>query len=276
MGRFPSGRRNPENPGVILFSSGQAPIKKQFNLTIPPVPPATYDAIASRITTLQPWLEQKTKFDKARQKAQLSRENLIVARERLRELQERRELARKLRQTDTINAMKLVDQSTQRSFEEEMKERENQWSTRREQIEREIEEDLERVRLELEAEAALEEMEDGEEADDSPPPKRFKLDRDIEPYHRVSLDEEEKEEGEESESADEEAILRGDSAVEHEKEVDESKLSFFKKKAFDTFQKKADELTGMKVNMSWLLKTIIQKENERKKKDDELKEKENS
>ncbi|KAI2494309.1 hypothetical protein MHU86_20204 [Fragilaria crotonensis] len=276
MGRFPSGRRNPENPGVILFSSGQAPTKKQFNLTIPPVPPETYDAIASRITTLQPWLEQKAKLDKAQQKAQLSRENLVLAQERLRQLQERREQARKLRQTDTLNAMRLVDQSTQQSFEEEMKEKENEWNKRREQIELEIEEDLKRVRTELEAEAASEEMEDSEEAEDSPPAKRFKLDRDVEPSHRVSLDDEEKEEGEESESADEEAILRRESAVENDKDEDESKLSFAKKKAFDTFQKKADELTGMKVNMSWLLKTIIQKENERKKKDDELKEKENS
>jgi hypothetical protein len=36
-------------------------------------------------------------------------------------------------------------------------------------------------------------------------------------------------------------------------------------------QKKADELSGMKVNMSWLLKTIIQKENEQKKKCEDLK-----
>ena len=265
MGRFPSGRRNPENSGVLLFSSGQTPVKKQFNLTIPPVPPAIYDAIASRITTFQPWLEQKTQLEKARQKAQLSHDNLVLAQERLRQLRERREQARKLRQTETLNAMRQVEQSTQRIFEEEMKENENQWNKRREEIERKIEEDLKRVLAELETEVASGEMEEGEEAEDLPPQKRLKPDDDIKQPPRVSLDDEEKEEGEESESADEETKLKCESAAEHDKEDIESKLSVVKQKAFDTFQKKADELAGMKVNMSWLLKTIIQKENERKK-----------
>ena len=265
MGRFPSGRRNPDNPGVILYSSGQAPVKKQFNLTIPPVPPATYDAIVSRITTFQPWLDQKSQLEKARQKSQLSHDNLVIAQERLRQLQERREQARKLRQTDTLNAMKQVEQATQQSFDEEMREKEKHWYKRREELEQQIEEDLKRVRSELEAEAASGDVRDGEEGEDLPPHKRLKSDSDIEQPHRVSLDDEEKEEGEESESTDEETKLKCESAGEHCKEEVESKLSFVKQKAFDTFQKKAEELAGMKVNMSWLLKTIIQNENERKK-----------
>ena len=109
-------------------------------------------------------------------------------------------------------------------------------------------------------------MRDGEEGEDLLPYKRLKSDSDIEQSHRVSLvDDEEKEEGEESESANEETKLKCESAGEHGKEEVESKLSFVQQKALDTFQKKAEELAGMKVNMSWLLKTIIQNENERKK-----------
>ena len=81
----------------------------------------------SRITTFQPWLDQKTQLEKARQKSQLSHDNLVIAQERLRQLQEIREQVRKLRQTDTLNAMKQVEQATQQSFDEEMREKENQW-----------------------------------------------------------------------------------------------------------------------------------------------------
>jgi hypothetical protein len=272
MGRFPSGRRSGDNPGVLLFASGQAPMKKQFNLTIPPVPSATYEAIVSRITTFQPWLEQKAQLDKAQQKAQLAHDNLVLAQERLSELQARREQARKLRQVETSKALKEIEQSMHQDFEEEMKRKQKQFELERDELEREIVEELKHARTEMEMEKDAGEEGTHEHNEIETSQKRAKLEDDTEKPHRVCLEDDEQEEGEESDAPGEKATLddKGRINGQEKEQHDESKLSYLKKQEFEAFQKRADELTGIKINMSWLLKTIIQKENEQKKKNNEL------
>ena len=245
-------------------------MKKQFTMTIPPVPSATYEAIVSRITTFQPWLEQKAQLDKAQQKAQVAHDNLVLAQARLAELQGRRDQSRKLRQAETSKALKEVEQSIQEGFEEEMKQKQKQFEHERDELEREIEEELQRARTEMETKTWPEETEEHEDVEG--PQKRAKLEDDSEKPHRVSLEDDGKEDCEESDDADEKSTSAHDS----QEQEDESKLSFVKKQEFEAFQKRADELAGMKISMSWLLKTIIQKENEQKKKNDELQEKGNT
>ena len=276
MGRFPSGRRGGEIPGVLLFSSGQAPTKKLFNLTIPPVPPETYDAIASRIATFQPWLGKKAQLDKAQQKSQIYHENLLLAQDKLKELEEQREHVQEVRQTETQEALKELEESIQLDFDDELNDKENQWENEREELEKEIEEDLKRARSEMKLKQTK--TEEGEQSEE-PPQKRNKLEDDSEQPPRVSLDDDLEEHSEEPHTAPVAAAAAEETKsdlvahVEAEEDEGESKLSFTKKQEVETFQKKADELAGMKINMSWLLKTIIKTENERKKKNDELKEK---
>jgi hypothetical protein len=86
---------------------------------------------------------------------------------------------------------------------------------------------------------------------------------------RVSVDDETIRSTEEMDELEKAASDQADSGLESAGKP--LKLSDAKKQELEACQKKADELSGMKVSMSWLLKTIIQKENEQKKKSEDLK-----
>lgn len=220
--RFPNSRRGGETAGG-LFSSGKAPTKKSFSLTIPPVPPETYQAIASRITKCQPWLGQKAQLDKAQQSAQVCQENLQVVQEELKELEDQREQAlrdvREARQAETQEALKKLEKSIQQEFEESLKMKEEQWEKERLQMEKRIEEEL------LEMKKAIRTKQSEDVMSGEPPQKRSKSES------TVKSEDQRRDEGAsmniEATKASEETGNDG------KEEEDETKLSFAKKQEYE-------------------------------------------
>jgi hypothetical protein len=260
MGRYPSGRRNVECRGFQTLSSSQPSKKRHYNLLIPPVPEEIYGAIAAQVSK-DAQRHQRVKLERAQQKSLLVQENLDLLQKRVKELQDRREYSRKLKQAETIKAVKQAEKEIQATLESELIEREHQWDLERKEIEREIEVELEDIKSNLESQAivTVDDQQSNALENDEPRSKEETLN-----IPRVSLDDETTRLADKIEESEEVVDEQSNSTLEQVEMP--LKLSDAKKQELEECQKKADELSGMKVNMSWLLKTIIQKENEQKKK----------
>jgi len=249
MPRLPVGRRTGDNPGELLFTNAQAPMKKHFTLAIPPVPTETYNAIASRVATYQPWLGQKSQVDKAHQRAQAFHENLLDAQETLKDLEEQREQAvrdvQEVRQSEIQYALQGIERSIQEEYVEDIKEKEKQWEKEEKDMEEEIDEELARLRADLEKQhqQKLLDEDDVDKADEYPA-KRAKLALSNEVGGSVL---------ENSESSPDASQEEAKLDEPQEKAADENKLSFAKKQEVKALQKKADDLVSLKSDMLWLI-----------------------
>jgi hypothetical protein len=263
MGRYPSGRRNVECRGFQTLSSSQPSKKRHYNLLIPPVPEEIYGAIAAQVSK-DAQRNQRAKLERAQQKSLLVQENLDLLQKRVKELQDRREYSRKLKQAETIKAVKQAEQEIQATLESELIEQEHQWDLERKEIEREIEVELEDIKSNLESQAIVTVDDQQSNSLESDEPSSQRSNEETSNIPRVSLDDETTRLADKIEESEEVVDEQSNSTLEQVEMP--LKLSDAKKQELEECQKKADELSGMKVNMSWLLKTIIQKENEQKKK----------
>lgn len=248
MPRIPgstTGRRNNENSCALLFIAGQAPTKRNFTLTIPPVPDKAVNAIERRITKNQPWIGQKAKLDLAQQKAQNLRMELNHMHDKLDDIEQRHGQKihdlEKVKEVELKIALEEIGKKSKSSCQDRLNGKEQEWDRQRKDLKKQMEEELRKIRTELETIIAKE-----------PPAKRRKVESTEDNLANNEtievLPEEDKQ-------------LKQISIFETE---EDEKLSSEKLRELLAYRQKAEDLKETKKDMGKLLVMIMKAEKKKK------------
>jgi len=258
MPRITVARKGNESHGSLLSAAGQAPTKKIFSLTIPPVPKETHKAIATNITKSQPWLGQKAKLDLAQQRALNLRSQLKLMHKKLSDLEEQQEKAVEdagdVREIELKEEIEEIEKSLNDECQQVLSGKEHQWEKEKRSMEREMADDLKRLGTDVEMASTETKM------------KRARLE-DRSESSSLNIHVNETSDSDEKVKKKSDANDLGEARLSETRiGEDKNKLSATKSQELMVLKQKADDLKDTKKDFVKLLMMILK--SERKKKEE--------